>query len=203
MDEGLISEAIFEFSAALEINSKYGRARKNLDLAKVEADRHGNIGGLLASASADNSIASVNQALIAPERVADASSKAPAGESRAHAQEQEEDQKRGDQFFVDGDMENAVAAYTNAIKASSTHDENLYAAVTHFAIGSWTDCRSAGTKRRRAFQQEGCCKSRPQKVPMLIFSQVSPANAALAFSQSMPTLPIIGMLLRGSMANNP
>ena len=105
MDNGELEEAIFEFSAALKINSNYGRARKNLDAAK-EA---------VACAAETSTVTTANMTDERAESSSTAGDPVPAATEDPEAEHLQEKAK-GNQAFAKGDMKGAVAAYTKAIQ---------------------------------------------------------------------------------------
>ncbi len=113
MDSGELEEAIFQFSAALKINSNYGRAQKNLDAAKE---------AMAKSSSTRDTINETNaEAPNLVDEKATESSSASGGHPIPLAtgdieQEYLREKEKGNQAFAKGDMNGAVAAYTKAIK---------------------------------------------------------------------------------------
>ncbi len=111
MDSGELEEAIFEFSAALKINSNYGRAQKNLDAAKAIAK----------SSFTKDSINETNAEApnLVYEKAMESSSTSGGPIPLATGDLETEylrEKEKGNQAFAKGDMNGAVAAYTKAIQ---------------------------------------------------------------------------------------
>jgi hypothetical protein len=112
MDSGELEEAIFEFSAALKINSAYGRAQKNLDAAKAAMAKSVSTRDIIneTNAEAPN---------LVDEKATESSSTAEDPIPLATGDLEPEylrEKEKGNQAFAKGDMNGAVAAYTKAIQ---------------------------------------------------------------------------------------